>query len=345
MNIGAARRGSSCAHNASVETVECVQNACSVTLHEDCDAPPTAGAMIRRFAAVVATVLYVTGAHAADKCVATLSGSSRFDQASTTPQSLKDADGTVARFAYKQADRLSGDATTVASARLDSSEPGGNVLALSIDDTKPKKQDSTAAYKVALTMPVRQVDRDIQEHAFDDGVLKLTSSFSMKIDGAVSSFKNGAPVIFHQFWQGSAFHPALTLAIVSDRDVPEGDKGAAEASAHFEVRIANDDHSPTGNSKTPLLRYNLGPAQVDRWVRWEVRLALDQRGRGAVEVFKDGIEVWRAAAVQVGFDRTNPRYGSQPPNRTISSVDLLIYRPNWAGKQSIRFKRFVLCAS
>jgi hypothetical protein len=301
--------------------------------------------MIGRFAAIIATVFCVTGAQAADKCLSTLSGASSFDQAGTTPQLLKDADGTVARFAYKQADRKSADSTTVASARLDNSEPGGNVLTLSIDDTKPKKQDSTAAYKVALTMKVRELDRDIQVHAFDDGILKLSSSFSMKIDGAVSSFRNGAPVIFHQFWQGSAFHPALTLAIVSDRDVPEGDKSAAEASAHFEVRIANDDHAPNGHAKTQLLRYNLGPAQVDRWVRWEVRLALDQRGRGAVEVLKDGIEVWRAAKVQVGFDRTNPQHGTQPPNRTISSVDLLIYRPNWAGKQSIRFKRYTLCAS
>lgn len=308
--------------------------------------PPAAFCAVSfRFAAIVATTFCVTSAQAADRCLSTLSGASRLDAISATPQRLKEPDGTTTRFAYKQADRKSADPATVAFATLDNSESDGNVLALSIDDATPKRQGSTAAYKVALTVQVRQVIGDIQKNAFEDGTLKLSSSFYMKIDSAVSSLRTGAPVIFHQFWQGTPFHPALSLAIVSDRDVADGSKAAFETGAHFEVRIANDDHSPSGRSKTELIRQNLGPVQADRWIRWDVGLALDRRGRGTVEISKDGLPAWHSANVQVGFDPTNPQYERQPPNRTISSVDVMIYRPNWAGKQSIRFKRFTVCAS
>jgi len=288
-------------------------------------------------------------AQAADgSCLATLAGSSRLDQgAGGPPRSLTDgAGGAPVPFVYKDADRKSDQPIKVGSVRLDGAEADGDVLAMSVDDVRPNKPDSTAAYKVALHMPMRQVNRDILKNAFDDGVLKLSSSFSMKIDSAGSSFRACGHVIFHQFWQGTPFHPALTLAIVSDKDLREGDKGSIEAGARFELRIANDDHSPSRYFKTELIRHDLGPVKVDRWIRWEVRLVLDPTGRGSVEVLKDGGEVWRSAIVQVGFDRNNRQYKSdQRPNPMISSADLMIYRPNWAGRQLIRFKRFTVCAS
>lgn len=240
-------------------------------------------------------------------------------------------------IAYKQADRDSGHPSEVASAIVTRSEhfSGNSSIALSISSFRERNPRSTAFYKVSISNISNVLLKEFR--SIHDNT-EVIHKFSMKIDGDGFSLSPNQDVGFEQFWQGSPFHPPVSLRMMSEEDALQRGWGEHSRFGHFALCLINDDHGPSGaQSGNPQL-YDLGVISVGRWISWEIRvLPSPVLESGFVSVYRDNNEIITLKDIKVGYNRDNPIYKEKKPSNTIQSVEIMLYRENGSSYQKVFF--------
>ena len=198
-----------------------------------------------------------------------------------------------------------------------------------------KTLPTTAAYKVAIAS-VKPDD------AFCPAISEARDwyhSFAMKIDAAGYRlpFGNGDALLFEQWWQGSPFHPPVSLEIFNESAARAKGWADANPNGNFALVLRDDKHDAIGKSNGEALCYNLGPVKTGEWMQWIVHVRPDPSGRnGAVDVLLNDVEKLKLEHIAVGYDPAH--YTSKPaPAKVIAFVDCCIYRVNGPSAQRFFF--------
>ena len=198
-----------------------------------------------------------------------------------------------------------------------------------------KKLPTTAAYKVAIAS-VKPDD------AFCPAALipkDWYHSFAMKIDASDYSLPagDGGALLFEQWWQGSPFHPPVSLEIFNEVKARANGWADANPNGNFALVICDDAHDAIGKSRGKAQCYNLGPVKTGAWMQWIVHVRPDPSGKnGAVGVTMNGVEKLKLDHITVGYDPAH--YSGKPaPSKVIAYVDCCIYRLNGPSAQCFYF--------
>jgi len=197
-----------------------------------------------------------------------------------------------------------------------------------------KKLPTTAAYKVSIAS-VKPDD------PFCPSILKPKDwyhSFAMKIDPKDYRLPEGdtGGLLFEQWWQGSPFHPPVSLMIFNEAVARAKGWADANPSGTFAL-VLRDDHSALGKDKGNAQCFDLGPVKTGEWMQWIVRVRPDPSGKdGAVSVSLNGVMKLQREHIRVGYDLAH--YPVKPtPAKVIAYVDCCIYRVNGASSQCFYF--------
>gem|GEM_PF-1921160 len=230
------------------------------------------------------------------------------------------------KIGFKQGERMSPIPVLVATATTNEAEhfKGKAALELQIAPHEEKKSRK-AAHKVSLSI----VSPD---DPFSPSVVRVKDwfhGFALKIDAASYRLlpEAGEELIFEQWWQGSPFHPPVTLSIINETDARA--QGWADANAHgnFALVLRDDEHNAWEKSPGRPRYFNLGPVKTGLWRQWVIRVRPDPSGKdGCVTVWMDGSEKLNLNHTAVGYDRA--RYPTKPTPAKTFAVDCCIYRHN-----------------
>jgi Polysaccharide lyase len=240
------------------------------------------------------------------------------------------------KLGFKQSDRKSTMPIQVASIRTTTQEKfrGESAIQLSIRANREEKSRE-AAYKVDIAS-VKPGD------AFTpaiDAPKDWFHAFSLKIDPADYRLSNAADqhLLFEQWWQGSPFHPPISLVVINETDAKRLQWSDANPNGNFALVLRDDDHDPYSPRAGEPRRFNLGPVHTGKWMQWVVHVRPDPTGKdGAVNVYRDGQERVKLERTKVGYD---PRtYANKPrPAKTIPYVGCCLYRRNGDQSQTFYF--------
>ena len=239
------------------------------------------------------------------------------------------------KLGFKQGERTSTHPIEVATVTVDPREryQGTASIALQIIARHENQPRSTAYYKVAVSI---KQEKDHFKLPLTGGET-FVQSFAMKIDPK-SSLQDGSPVIFEQFWQGSPFAAPVSLTMVSPHDAYAKKWTDVGRLGNFALKLNDDDHAPLHKFRTNTEFVDLGPIGVGAWMTWQIQVTPSpSQAAGAVQVFLDGKQVADVTRHKVGFDPSNPEYGSHRPASQFSSVDILLYRENGDSFQRVYF--------
>lgn len=236
---------------------------------------------------------------------------------------------------FKQAERGSGNPKQVAFIQTTEAEhfKGKSALELKIIANDPLKPGSTASYKVSF-------DISSGGQVLVGQPKDWYNSFAMKIDPENFILPTTTPVLFEQWWQGSPYHPPVTMVILNpDQALKKGftDIGSK---GNFAIELRDIEHNPGGSKDKGEARvYNLGPVVTGEWIEWIVGVRPDPSGKdGAVTVWKNGAKKLELRPTVVGF--------SLEPGKKIGSndmwVNLCIYRGPGQNSQRIFFDEIKL---
>ena len=198
-----------------------------------------------------------------------------------------------------------------------------------------KQLPTTAAYKVAIAS-VKPDD------PFCPSILKPKDwyhSFAMKINAKDYQLPagNGGVLLFEQWWQGSPFHPPVSLEIFNETTARAKGWADANPNGNFALVLRDDRHDAIGKGNGDALCYNLGPLETGKWLQWIVHVRPDPSGKdGAVGVIFNGVEKLKLEHITVGYDPAH--YPVKPsPAKVIAYVDCCIYRINGPSSQCFFF--------
>jgi hypothetical protein len=240
------------------------------------------------------------------------------------------------KLGFKQGERDSAAPILVATLQPTEAEKyrGNASLELKIIANQEKKS-LRAAYKVDISS-VKPGD------AFSPPIKSPKDwfhSFALKIDAAEYRLPTGKgmELIFAQWWQGSPFHPPVSLAIFNEEDARAQGWADANPDGNFALVLRDDDHDPISMGRGEARRYNLGPVEKAEWLRWCIRVRPDPTGKdGAVSVFFNGAEKLKLERIVVGYDPA--RYAAKPrPANSFAYVGCCLYRLNGLSAQRFWF--------
>jgi hypothetical protein len=238
------------------------------------------------------------------------------------------------KLGFKQSERKSDSPVQVAWIRTTTKEQyrGESAIELSIIANQ-EVQSRRAAYKVdlasvkpgdAFTPPI-----DVPKDWFH--------GFSLKIDATQYQLPTGEGhhLLFEQWWQGSPFHPPVSLVVLNEAEAKKLNWSDANPDGNFALVLRDDDHDPDSVRGGDPRSFNLGPVKKGAWMRWVVHVRPDPTGKdGAVTVLLDGQELVKLERTKVGYDPGN--YPQKPrPAKTIPYVGCCLYRRN--GDQTQKF--------
>ncbi len=239
------------------------------------------------------------------------------------------------KIGFKQAERKSPHPILVAT--LESTEAehfqGKAAIKLQIvanEETKSLK----AAYKVDIAS-VKPGD------AFSPSLTAAKDwyhGFAMKIDAAHYQLpqESSDALTFEQWWQGSPFHPPVSLAIVNEADARAKGWADANSDGNFTLVLRDDEHNAWESGPGKPRYYNLGPVKTGRWMSWIVSVRPSPSGKGAVTVTLDGVERIKLANIRVGYDPSH--YSTKPrPGTSMAYVSCCVYRLNGLNAQCFYF--------
>jgi hypothetical protein len=237
------------------------------------------------------------------------------------------------KLGFKQGERTSQTPILVAALTATKTEhfKGETALELHVEAYEEKKS-FRAAHKVSLSIVS-------PEDSFSTSVAKSKDwyhGFALKIDAASYRLlpEAGEELIFEQWWQGSPFHPPVTLSIINETDARAHGWADANPNGNFALVLRDDSHNPWEKGQGRPRYFNLGPVETGCWRQWIIRVRPDPSGKdGRVTVWRDGIEKLNLNHTTIGYDRV--RYPTKPTPLETFAVDCCIYRHN--GMSSQRF--------
>ena len=247
------------------------------------------------------------------------------------------------KLGFKQGERGSPAPVLVATATTTEAEhfKGKAALELKIAAYEERKSRK-AAHKVSLSVVS-------PEDPFAPSVEQVKDwyhGFAMKIDAANYGLLPGAgeKLIFEQWWQGSPFHPPVSLAIINETDARAHGWTDAKANGNFALVLRDDEHNAWEQGPGKPRYFNLGPVETGRWRQWVIRVRPDPSGKnGSVTVWMDGTEKLHLNHIAVGYDRA--RYPTKPTPAKTFAVDCCIYRHNGPCAQRFFFDEITFADS
>ena len=239
------------------------------------------------------------------------------------------------KLGFKQGERDSATPVHVATLRPTNEEhfKGQSALELQITAYEEKKS-LRAAHKVSISS-VSPKDPFAPQVAVPKD---WYHSFALKIDAASHQLPReaGERLIIEQWWQGSPFHPPVTLSILNATDARSRGWPDAGTNGNFALVLRDDDHNAWEKSPGEARYFNLGPVQTGQWLKWILHVRPDPSGKdGAITVWLDGTEKLKLTRTAVGYDRA--RYPAKPTPVKTLAVDCCLYRPNGPSTQRFFF--------
>jgi hypothetical protein len=239
------------------------------------------------------------------------------------------------KLGFKQGERDSSMPVHVATLRTTGEEhfKGKSALELHIKANVEKKS-LRAAYKVSISS-VSPKDPFAPQVAVPKD---WYHSFALKIDAASYRLplEVGQRLIIEQWWQGSPFHPPVTLSILNETDARSHGWTDAGTNGNFALVLRDDDHNAWEKSPGEARTFNLGPVKTGQWLKWIIHVRPDPSGKdGAVTVWLDGIEKLKLIQTVVGYDRS--RYPVNPTPIKTFGIDCCLYRLNGPSTQRLFF--------
>ncbi len=230
------------------------------------------------------------------------------------------------KLGFKQGERMSPVPVLVATANTIETEHfrGSKALALQISGHE-EKRSLKAAQKVSLSIVSPQ-------DPFSPSVVQAKDwyhGFALKIDPVSYGLLPGAgeELIFEQWWQGSPFHPPVTLSIINESDARAHGWPDANANGNFALVLRDDEHNAWEKGPGKPHYFNLGPVEKGQWRQWIIRVRPDPSGKdGGVTVWMDGTKKLDLNHTNIGYDRA--RYPTKPTPLETFAVDCCIYRHN-----------------
>ena len=239
------------------------------------------------------------------------------------------------KLGFKQGERDSATPVHVATLRTTEEEhfKGKSALELHIKANEEKKS-LRAAYKVSISS-VSPKDPFAPQVAVPKD---WYHSFVLKIDAASYRLplEAGQRLIIEQWWQGSPFHPPITLSILNEPDARSHGWTDAGTNGNFALVLRDDNHNAWEKSPGEARTFNLGPVKTGQWLKWIIHVRPDPSGKdGAVTVWLDGIEKLKLTQTVVGYDRS--RYPVKPTPVKTFAIDCCLYRLNGPSTQRLFF--------
>ncbi|MCX7009177.1 MAG: heparin lyase I family protein, partial [Kiritimatiellaeota bacterium] len=239
------------------------------------------------------------------------------------------------KLGFKQGERNSPTPVHVATLRTTDEEhfKGKSALELQIKAYE-EKTSLRAAHKVSISS-VSPSDPFAPQVAVPKD---WYHSFALKIDAASYRLPReaGQRLIIEQWWQGSPFHPPVTLTILNETDARSLGWTNTELNGNFALVLRDDTHNACEKSPGEPRYFNLGPVKTGRWQKWIIHVRPDPSGKdGAVTVWLDGAEKLKLAQTIVGYDRS--RYPAKPTPMKTFAIDCCLYRRNGPSTQRFFF--------
>jgi len=240
------------------------------------------------------------------------------------------------KLAFKQGERDTTNPVLVATIKTTSAEHyrGKSALQIEIIARNESARSAKAAYKAA-------VDISGGPDTFAPPVFKPADwyhGFAMKIDPGYYQLPETGEVLFEQWWQGSPFHPPVSLVIVNQKDALAKGWADAGTNGNFALILRDDEHNADNPFPGQPQFYDLGPAILGQWMRWvvEVRPSAVEPD-GAVTITLDGRQKLKLEHIKVGYNPRNPQYAAHKPSDHIAAVDIALYRLNGRNFQRFYF--------
>ena len=253
-----------------------------------------------------------------------------------------DCPGQKFSLGFKQGERYSAKPVLVATIKRTDEEHfmGKSALEMQIIARQENKVGSTAAYKLSFDVSPGKLVMVGQPKNWYLG-------FAMKIDPLNYSLLNDKKqsILFQQWWQGSPYHPPVSLQILNQAAVSNLGWKDANPSGNFALAIKDVDHNPGGpNDKGQTKYYNLGPVQTGQWLKWVICVRPDPSGGdGAVSVWINEDKKIELHPIVVGFNQ-DPKLGNKTGSKDLW-VNLDIYRLNGLCNQRFFFDEIKLADS
>jgi hypothetical protein len=162
--------------------------------------------------------------------------------------------------------------------------------------------------------------------------------FVMKIDPTYYRLPDEGELLFEQWWQGSPFHPPISLVIVNPKDAAARGWTNGGTNGNFALILRDDDHNADESFPGRAQFFDLGPVVVGQWLRWVVSVRPSPvETNGSITITLDGREKLKLEHIKVGYDPANPQYHDHKPSNRLASVNVCLYRLNGRNLQRLYF--------
>src|SRR5262249_32402709 len=144
------------------------------------------------------------------------------------------------KLTFKQGQRMTDQPVLVATIQATTAEHylGKSALQIQID-ARDEVSTTKAAYKASI-------DSEGSRDKFSPLVLEPADyyhGFAMKIDPAYYKLPEMGELIFEQWWQGSPYHPPVSLVIVNPADCQKRGWSDAGRDGNFVLMLRDDEHN------------------------------------------------------------------------------------------------------
>jgi hypothetical protein len=240
------------------------------------------------------------------------------------------------KLVFKQGERNTTNPVLVATIKPTGAEHyrGKSALQIEIIARNESPRSARAAYKAA-------VDISGGHDRFAPPVLKPANwynGFAMKIDSGFYKLPREGEVLFEQWWQGSPFHPPVSLVIVNQKDAIARGWADTGTNGNFALILRDDDHNADETFPGRPQFFDLGPAIPGQWLRWIVEVRPSAAAPdGAIAITLNDRQVLKLDHIKVGYNPGNPQYAAHKPPDHIAAVDIALYRLNGQNYQRFYF--------
>ena len=162
--------------------------------------------------------------------------------------------------------------------------------------------------------------------------------FVMKIDPGYYRLPAEGELLFEQWWQGSPFHPPISLVIVNPKDSAARGWNDAGTNGNFALILRDDEHNADESFPGRPQYFDLGPVATGRWLHWVVGVRPSpSTTNGTITVTLDGRQRLNLEHIKVGYDPAHPQYDGHKPSNRFASVNVGLYRLNGQNFQRVYF--------
>ena len=230
------------------------------------------------------------------------------------------------KLTFKQGQRMTPEPVLVATVSTTTAQHylGSTALQIQID-ARDEVETTKAAYKASI-------DSASSRDKFAPSVGKPADwyhGFAMKIDPDYCKLPDRGELLFEQWWQGSPFHPPVSLVVVNQHDAAARDWLDAGPSGNFALMLRDDEHNALDSTPGQPQYFNLGPVTTGQWLRFVVHVRpAPEQAVGAITITLNDHEKLKLEHIKVGYNPEHPQYAAHKPSTRLASVNVCLYRLN-----------------